>query len=247
MLTDSNLFEFQFNFDTWGINPDKADEYAEIDAIGPQFEDLEEMQLKETMLGERKPEKLKFRDKALGQTAYRQHLKKDVDSRRGPGTPAARSGATSRGRRHKVNEKRVTARDRGDSYRLDAGAKQSMFAGKGDEAAMNAKNKKTAMLATVRKGLLTPMEHWHLSTLSMAAYYPGSEPELSLDIGHPTRTVRIRFFDDAAREQWRRALASVLNSSDTAAQWVREWSEQKDVKTADKQLPKNGDCKNHNH
>eukprot|EP00747_Dinoflagellata_sp_TGD_P061450 gnl/TRDRNA2_/TRDRNA2_152525_c0_seq1.p1 gnl/TRDRNA2_/TRDRNA2_152525_c0~~gnl/TRDRNA2_/TRDRNA2_152525_c0_seq1.p1 ORF type:complete len:345 (-),score=85.19 gnl/TRDRNA2_/TRDRNA2_152525_c0_seq1:114-1097(-) len=61
-----------------------------------------------------------------------------------------------------------------------------------------------------------------LSKLEQVEFVQGDVPVLKLQFAN-NEMLQLRFLDDVARERWRRGLAYVLNKSDTAAQWRRDW------------------------
>jgi hypothetical protein len=76
------------------------------------------------------------------------------------------------------------------------------------------------LLREVREYFHT-LESFGLSKLSEVVF--GETDAATLELAFGARRVEILFFDDLGREVWRRSLAYVLNKSDTASQWTRDW------------------------
>jgi len=60
-----------------------------------------------------------------------------------------------------------------------------------------------------------------IKALKQVAFGPTEDPSMKLTFG--STEVKVLFFDDTAREKWRRQLASVLNRSESAPSWNRDW------------------------
>lgn len=93
--------------------------------------------------------------------------------------------------------------------------------GKAEESEESPQLKQRKAVNYAKQNLLSQVAHHSLSHLSEIVFEPTEEPVLQLVFN--TETVNILFFDDVARETWRRGLAFVLNKSDTASQWHRDW------------------------
>jgi len=70
--------------------------------------------------------------------------------------------------------------------------------------------------------LLVQHEHQPLSLLKQLEFGPDEEASLAMHFPGGVK-IDIIFQDDSARESWREGLAYVLNRSDTASQWARDW------------------------
>jgi hypothetical protein len=227
VLSDVELFEFQVNWENWGLNPDAVG-FPRIDGIGPRFENIEDLAMEELEKlpsfqgGPSNEEKKLQRLNRRMTTQYADYMNKEIQI----GTKKQ-----SDARHHylfELREKRQEVRSKGENERIAIAGGGGLFGDSG----LNSKQKKDKMLKNIRHGLLHPLTQHALSTLKLVAFHPTEEPKLTFDIGG--EQVMIQFFDDPAREMWRRALACALNRSDAGAQWVRAWTNQNGTKDAKK-------------
>lgn len=219
VLSDVELFEFQVNWEHWGLNPD-ATSFVQADGVGPRFENIEDLAMEELQKlptfhgGPGNEEKKAQRLMRNMKTQYEVYINKEHE----PGNKRQVE------KRHKylaeLYERRQEVQARGAAQRISKADSGSMFGDSG----LNTKQKKELMLTTIRQGLLQPITQYALSALRLVAFHPTEEPKLTFHIGG--ETITIQFFDDPAREMWRRALACALNRTDAGAQWVRAWTTQ---------------------
>jgi len=94
-----------------------------------------------------------------------------------------------------------------------------------DASSIDRNDLKKQAIRKAKTSVLKPRAHLPLSHLEQVDFDSGEVPFLRLTFeGNPKELVEIRFMDDVARERWRCGLAFVLNRSDTAAQWKRDWA-----------------------
>jgi len=105
----------------------------------------------------------------------------------------------------------------------------------GNESANSGKHLLQNVMRKARANIfIGPWNTWKMQDIASIEFDAGEFPVLKLDFKTPgkgtdTDPVSIRFLDDVARERWRRGLAYILNKSDTAAQWQRQWKVEKDA------------------
>merc|ERR1711977_59042 len=97
----------------------------------------------------------------------------------------------------KIQSVRETARESRERERLETvGGGGGMFGGGGGKSA---KEKRAEMMKTVRESLVTVAGGpWPIAQLSLIAFGNLESPLLRLDFG--SEQIKIRFFDDVARE-----------------------------------------------
>lgn len=219
VLSDVELFEFQVNWENWGLSPDVVG-FPQGDGIGPRFENIEDLAMEELEKlpsfhgGPSNEEKRVQRQQRQMKTQYSEYMNKEIELG-GHKQAKARTEYLS-----ELRERRQEVRAKGENNRIALAGGGGLFGDSG----LNSKQKKELMLQNIRQGLLHPLTQHALSTLRLVAFHPTEEPKLTFDIGG--EQVTIQFFDDPAREMWRRALACALNRSDAGAQWVRAWTNQ---------------------
>jgi len=204
VLTENELFEFRVDFEYWIPHPDDEGADSE-DEIGPQLDDLEEMALEEQHQHDKRHtssyEGAENRPRTLmDRTQYHQYI-----------YPKTEIPRHIKERTNEIREKREEAKRRGENSRLDLAAGGSM----------QSKEKKQTMLDRTLRNLLKLEVQKPLSSLTLIAFHPGEVPAMRLDL--EGEQLLVNFFDDTARESWRRALVCALNKSDTSSQWVRGW------------------------
>lgn len=237
VLSDVELFEFQVNWENWGLPGDALATFPYGDGIGPRFENIEDLAMEEleklpSFHGGPSNEERKFkRQQRFYKTDYQEVITKESH----PETNMRMSEEAKKrkiSRRHRylteLRDRRVETRSKGDINRINAAGGGGLFG----ESNLNSREKKALMLENIRTGLLLPLAQHALSTLKLVAFHPTEVPKLTFDIGG--EQVTIQFFDDPAREMWRRALACALNRSDAGAQWVRAWTNQGGLEGAKK-------------
>lgn len=203
VLTDKNIFEFQVNFDAYGFNPDMPESGDPDDEIGPQVaEDATELMLDEMTKGV---------DPSL----------REAKSRSGGSEHESSSGRARRSQAvasklKAVRERRNHAMQKGDDARLDTVGK-----GPFGDLGLSLAEKRDALTKKMKSSYLVPLVAQPVGAITMIGFMPGETPVLRLDAGEP---MVISFFDDLAREDWRRALACALNQADGGPAWARQYA-----------------------
>eukprot|EP00746_Dinoflagellata_sp_MGD_P068904 gnl/MRDRNA2_/MRDRNA2_28286_c0_seq1.p1 gnl/MRDRNA2_/MRDRNA2_28286_c0~~gnl/MRDRNA2_/MRDRNA2_28286_c0_seq1.p1 ORF type:complete len:1337 (+),score=272.29 gnl/MRDRNA2_/MRDRNA2_28286_c0_seq1:487-4011(+) len=206
ILTAANIYEFKVNFDAFGFDPDLPDAGDAEDEIGPQLEeDPMEIMLDAITKGI---------DPSVREARLKGKDHGDNESHIIGRTKAGKSTASANKSRA-VKERRQEAVAKGERDRLDAVNKGAF-----GDLGMSMAEKHEALLKKTKTSYLTPLVEQPVSAITMICFMPGDIPVLRLDVGEK---MVICFFDDLAREDWRRALACALNQADAASVWARQF------------------------
>lgn len=201
VLTSANFYEFQVNFDNYGYDPDMPEADAD-DEIGPQMEDSAIELALDEMFG------------AVDNTLRESSKGNDDDDELTVGRKKKSQALASKLRG--IRDRRNTAMEKGDNERLDTVGKGAF-----GDLGMSLAEKREALMKKVKGSYLTPVVEQPVGSITMIGFMPGDDPVLRLDVGGK---VMIRFFDDLAREDWRRALACALNQVEGGTPYERAYA-----------------------
>lgn len=205
MLTNMKVYEFKVNFEAWGL--DASTDFAgdADDEIGPVLTDLHD---EDVSLVQLPPD----HGSRAGKNYDKSKFKIAGDQEEEMSAAAQAKYLIQKDIKHR----REAAKAQGESERLEA-VNKGMFGDKG----LSPQQKRDAMIENIKSGLLTPLCEADVGSLTQIAFQPGETPILRLDLGE---TMMIEFYDDLAREDWRKALSCALNSPDAASPWARGWA-----------------------
>eukprot|EP00746_Dinoflagellata_sp_MGD_P070651 gnl/MRDRNA2_/MRDRNA2_28897_c0_seq1.p1 gnl/MRDRNA2_/MRDRNA2_28897_c0~~gnl/MRDRNA2_/MRDRNA2_28897_c0_seq1.p1 ORF type:complete len:1753 (+),score=324.55 gnl/MRDRNA2_/MRDRNA2_28897_c0_seq1:228-5486(+) len=201
VLTSQNIYEFQVNFDSYGYDPDLPASADAEDEIGPQIE----MDENEKMLNEL--------GHGVDSSQRESKLNGGDDDAHLGGKQKSDAVAT---KLKAIRERRKEAMRKSEAARLDA-CNRGTFGDLG----LSHQEKRDAFFKKTKENYLKPIVEQPVSAITMIGFMPGDTPVLRLDVGE---TMIISFFDDMARENWRRALACALNQAEGGPAWARQYA-----------------------